>query len=76
MATAFDYLVNFWRTIDENGSMTWKISDNHMSVLYYLNDDILNYYASSFGLVGSCPLRCRFSIRKCGNEIILRELNL
>ena len=59
MTTAFDYLFNFWRTIDENGSMTWTISDNHISKLYYFNDenldlqkklDILNTYESSFAL--------------------------
>ena len=56
MTTAFDYLFNFWRNIDENGSMTWTISDNHISKLYYFNDenldlqkrlDILNTYVSS-----------------------------
>ena len=59
MTTAFDFLVNFWRIIDKNGSMIWTISDNHISILYYFNDenldfqkslDILNSYASSFGL--------------------------
>ena len=59
MAAAFNFIVNFWRKIDENGSMTWKISDNHISIFYYFNDenldlqnflDVLNFYASSFGL--------------------------
>ena len=59
MTTAFDFLFNFWRTIDENGSMAWTISDNHILILYYFNNenldmqknlDILNSYASSFGL--------------------------
>ena len=59
MTTAFDFLVNFWRIIDKNGSMTWTISDNHISILYYFNDenldfqkilDVLNSYARSFGL--------------------------
>ena len=59
MTTAFNFIVNFWRTIDENGSKIWTISDNHISILYYFNDenldlqnilDNLNSYASSFGL--------------------------
>ena len=59
MATGFNFLVNFWRTIDEKGSMTWAISDNHISILYYFNNgnldlqkvlDVLNSYVSSFGL--------------------------
>ena len=59
MATAFNFIVNFQRTIDENGSMTWTISDNHISILYYFNDknldlqnvlDVLNSYASCFCL--------------------------
>ena len=46
MTTAFDYLFNFWRTIDENGSMTWTISDNHISKLYYFNDENLDLQKS------------------------------
>ena len=59
MATALNFLVNFWKTIDENGSMTWTNSDNHISILFlfinyslnlqkFLN--VLNSYVSSFGL--------------------------
>ena len=29
----FNFLVNFWKTVDENGSMTWTISDNHISYI-------------------------------------------
>ena len=59
MATAFNFIVNFQRTIDENGSMTWTISDNHISILYYFNDknldlpnvsDVLNSYPRCFCL--------------------------
>ena len=59
MASAFNFIVNFWRTINENGSMTWTISDNQISILYYFNDEnldlqknlyALNSYVSSFGV--------------------------
>ena len=58
MATAFNFLVNFWRTIDKNGSMTWTISDNHISILYFNDENldlqkilnVLNSYARSLGI--------------------------
>ena len=42
MTTIFDFLVNFSRTIDEKGSVTWTISDNHISILYYVSDENLD----------------------------------
>ena len=86
MTTAFDYLFNFWRTIDENGSMTWTISDNHISILYCFNDenlhlqknlDIFNSYASGFGLAQrGWKLLFKMQVSNSETEIILTELNL
>ena len=42
MTTALDFLFSFWRTIDENGSMAWTISDNHILILYYFNNENLD----------------------------------
>ena len=41
MATAFNFIINFWRTIDENRSMTWRISDHHISIFIILTMEIL-----------------------------------
>ena len=30
-------MVKFWRTVDENGSMTWTVSNDEISRLYYFN---------------------------------------
>ena len=59
MGIAFNFIVNILRTTEENGSMSWTISDNQISILYYFNNenldlqkilDILNSYASRFAL--------------------------
>ena len=33
MSSEFNLFVNFWRTIDENGSMTWSIFNNKISYI-------------------------------------------
>ena len=43
-AAMFNFLVNFWKTIDENGSMMWIISENKISILYYFNDENTNLH--------------------------------
>ena len=59
MGIAFNFIVNILRTTEENGSMSWTISDNQISILYYFNNenldlqkilDVLNSYSSRFGL--------------------------
>ena len=59
MSTGFDLLVAFWCTIDDNSSMTWRILNNEISILYYFNDEnvnlknmltLLNYFAREYGL--------------------------
>ena len=35
----FNHLVDFWRTIDENGNKTWAVYVNRISILYYFNDE-------------------------------------
>ena len=34
----YNFLVNFWTTVDENGSMTWTVTDDKISILYYFNN--------------------------------------
>ena len=55
----FNFLVNIWTTVDENGSMTWTITDNKVSILYYFNDknidleqilSLLNNFVETYGL--------------------------
>lgn len=36
---AFNFILNFWRTTAENGSMTWAVSENAISIFYYFNDE-------------------------------------
>ena len=31
---SFNSLVNFWTTVDENGSITWTVTDDKISILY------------------------------------------
>ena len=34
----FNFLVNFWTTVDENGNMTWTVTDDKISISYYFNN--------------------------------------
>ena len=36
---SFNFLVNFWTTVDEKGSMTWTVTDDKVSILYSFNDE-------------------------------------
>ena len=91
MTTAFDFLVNFWRTIYENGSMIWTISDNQYRIILTMKIlickkklDILNSYASSFGLAQrgwKLPFKMQVSNSETWNrdyferiEFVLRSL--
>ena len=38
----YNFLVNFWTTVDENGSMTWTVTDDKISILYYFNNKNIN----------------------------------
>ena len=58
-AMSFNFMVNFWTTVDENGSMTWNVTQDKVSILYYFNDEnidlqnilsLLNDFASTYGL--------------------------
>ena len=37
---SFNFLVNFWNEADENDSMTWNVTRDKISLLYYFNDEI------------------------------------
>lgn len=39
MILEFNLFVNFWRTVEENVSMTWSIVDDNISILYYFNGE-------------------------------------
>ena len=32
-------MINFWTTVDENGSMTWNVTQDKISILYYFTDE-------------------------------------
>ena len=38
-AMPFNFMVNFWTTVDENGTMTWTVTEDKISTLYYFNDE-------------------------------------
>ena len=42
MSIEFDLFVAFWRTVDENGSIMWRILNKKISILYYFNDENVN----------------------------------
>ena len=56
---SFNFLDNFWTTVDENGSMTWTVTDDEISILYHFSDEnidlekiilFLNTSAEAYGL--------------------------
>ena len=55
----FNFMVNFWTTVDENGSISWTETQDKLSILYHSNDgnidfenifSILNNIARTYGL--------------------------
>ena len=36
---SFNFTINFWTTVDENGSMTWNVTQDKISILYYFTDE-------------------------------------
>ena len=58
-AMSFNFMVNFWTTVDQNGSMTWSVTRDKISILYYFNDEninlenirsLINTFARTYGL--------------------------
>ena len=56
---SFNFIVNFWTTVDENGSMSCTVTEDKISILYYFNDEnidlenilsLLNNFAFTYGL--------------------------
>ena len=39
---SFNFVVNFWTTVDKNGSITWSVTRDKISILYYFNDEDIN----------------------------------
>ena len=72
-STTFNFLDNFWRIIDENGRMTWTMSQYEISILYYFNDentdlqkiiDLLNSLGDGYSLAQrgwKLPFKMQFS---------------
>ena len=57
---SFNYFINFWRSVDENGSMTCSATNDKFSILYYFNSkkldldyllSLLNAFAREQGLI-------------------------
>ena len=55
----FKFLVNFWTTAYENGSMTWNVTHDRISIFYYFNVEnidlehklsLLNNFDETYGL--------------------------
>ena len=55
----FNFMVNFWTMVDENGSITWTVTEDKISILYDFNDEnidlensfsLLNNFAFKYGL--------------------------
>ena len=42
MSPEFDLFVAFWHTVGVNSSMTWRILNNKILILYYFNDKNVN----------------------------------
>ena len=56
---SINFFFGFWTNVDENGCMTWRVTRNKISILYYFNDEktdlekilsILNCFAVKHGL--------------------------
>ena len=54
-----NFLVTFWTTADKNGNMTWNVTRDKISILWYFNDEnidleqilsLLNNYTETYGL--------------------------
>ena len=39
MNTYWDFLIKTWRSVDQNGSMTWRVYPNKLSILHYFNNE-------------------------------------
>ena len=38
----FNFFIQFWRSVDENDSMTWSATSDKLSILYYFNSENLD----------------------------------
>ena len=76
MSSESNLFVDFWCTINKNGSMVWSIFNNKISILYYFNDEnidleyilgLLNTFAGEYGLK-SHGRKLPFKIQKSNFE--------
>ena len=51
---SFNLLVNFWTTVDENGSMISTVTEYEISILYYFNDENIDLENLGFKKVNNC----------------------
>lgn len=66
---AFNFLVKFWRPLEENGSMTLTISEDLISILYYFNDENIDL-EDFFELLNSLTITC--SLLQFGWKLLFR----
>ena len=83
---AFNFVVNFLRTLHDNGGMTWTITDDSISILYYFNDkntdlekifDLLKSLAVLYSLsqLGwKLPFRMKFSSSETRNRDYFKKI--
>ena len=39
---SFNFFINFWNVTDENDSMTWLVTNEKISILFYFNSENLD----------------------------------
>lgn len=83
---AFNFLVNFWRTVDESRSMTCTILEDSISILYYFNDEntnlekifeLLNSFGETYNLQQrgwNLPFRMRVSDSEMRNRDYFKRI--
>ena len=66
-----NFMVNFWCTVDENGSITWTVSNDEISILYYFNDENIDLQKILSLLNEFVEAICRCPVQKLGITTII-----
>lgn len=85
---SFNFVVNFWVKVDENGSMTWTVNPDKIFILYFFNGENIDLENILFSLntldecmdstlkTGNFLSPCKSQILNIGTMITLKEWNL